>query len=449
MKNRFCIVSLGCAKNLVDSEVMVELLKRSGYIHVEDPDQAETLIVNTCGFIEAAKRESVDMILELAEYKREGSCQNLIVTGCLAQRYAKELHTEIPEIDALVGTGDYPGIVNVINSCKAGSTLVAVHMPGQMDALLPKTIPSVSLTPAYTSYVKIADGCNHSCSYCIIPQLRGPLYSRPAESIIEEVIDKTRNGVQEIILVAQDVTQYGLDLGDRFGLEKLLSSLAKIDTLQWLRLLYAYPQGISPALAEIIAGHANVCNYLDIPMQHCSQDILTAMRRPDTKAKMIALVKMLRSIVPDIALRSSFIVGFPGETEEHFAELLEFLEEIRLDRAGFFAYSQEEGTAAAILPNQIPPLIKEERYHRALECQERIAHEVNRAMIGRIIPVLVEDHTESTRFPYTGRSYRDAPEVDGQVYIQGENLSIGSIIQVRVYDADPYDLYGIYTASGE
>ncbi len=442
MRN-FCIVSLGCAKNLVDSEVMVELLTNQDFAYTEDPDQADIIIVNTCGFIEAAKRESVDMILELAEYKRTGKCRVLIVTGCLAQRYAKELPVEIPEIDALVGTGDYPNIVGVIKACSPGSQVISVHSPGMYGAVLPDTIPTVSLTPSHTSYVKIADGCNHSCSYCIIPQLRGPLHSRSEESIYREIVTKTRNGVQEIILVAQDVTQYGRDHGQINGLEKLLHSLAQIDTLNWLRLLYAYPQGITPQLAEIIAKEKNICNYLDIPMQHASADILKAMHRPDRKENMIQRVRMLRSIVPDIALRSTFIVGFPGETEAQFNELLEFLEEIRLDRAGFFAYSQEEGTPAALFADQVPDDIKEERYHRALECQERITLDANRKLIGRTMQVLVEDETESSRFKFAGRSYRDAPEVDGQVYIQGENISVGMLVNVRIFDADTYDLYGV------
>ena len=442
MKRYFCLVSLGCAKNLVDSEVMVELLRKQGYTFTDAPERAEIIIVNTCGFIEAAKRESVDTILALAEYKREGVCRTLIVAGCLAQRYADDLLQELPEIDAVVGTGDFTEIANIIDGISQGAKVVAVDSLGKDCPETSDTIPAVTLTPEYTSFVKIADGCNNRCSYCIIPKLRGPLHSRAADSIQREVIEKTKNGVQEIILVAQDVTQYGLDLGEKSGLETLLRGLAKIDTLQWLRLLYAYPQGISTELMEIMATHDRICNYLDIPMQHCNSEILQAMKRPDRREDMIALVKQLRTIVPDIALRSTFIVGFPGETEAQFTELLEFLQEIRLDRAGFFTYSQEEGTLAGAMGGQIPQSVKEERYHRALECQERIAYDISQKMINRTIPVLLEEASGNATYPYVGRSYRDAPEVDGQVYLSGENLTIGSIVKVRIHEADAYDLYG-------
>ncbi len=437
---KFSLLSLGCAKNLVDSEFMLQQLEEQSFVYSENPEDADIIIVNTCGFIEPAKRESIDTILQLLEYKKYGRCQIFVVTGCLVQRYAQELAKEIPEIDIFLGTSDFHSIGQAITKLiRTGVTDSPYNLVE--DSVLLQNING-RLTPRHLSYIKIAEGCNNRCSYCIIPVLRGPLRSRSAESIYEEVRSKLAAGAQELILVAQDLTQYGLDKAEDDALASLLSGIEPLAQGKWIRLLYTYPHGITRSLIDVLANSRVVVPYLDIPMQHGCNEILRKMNRRDRREDMIRLVHTLRDTISDIAIRSSFIVGFPGETDQQFNELLEFLQEIQLDRAGFFHYSQEEGTPAANMPGQVAEDIKAERYQRALACQEIISTGGNRQWISRTMTILVEEKTENEMYPYAGRSYRDAPEVDGQVYIQGNGLIVGQFAKVHIDHADAYDLFG-------
>jgi ribosomal protein S12 methylthiotransferase len=439
-KHTVSLVSLGCPKNLVDAEVMLGHLPTDRYEIVTDEAQAEIIIVNTCAFIQDAQEESVDTILEVADYKKNGNCRLLVVSGCLSQRYREELERELPEVDLFVGTADAPRMVTLLDEKIAGSDLrQAVSDP---SFLYDHTTPRVKSSPFYSTYIKIAEGCANHCSYCIIPRLRGTLRSRSIDSVVAETRRLVSQGVAEINLIAQDITAYGADRSDRANLPDLLRALTGIEDLRWLRLLYAYPDGVTDELIELVAGEEKICSYLDIPLQHIDDGMLKQMNRRGSEQQVRELVSKLRERIPDLTLRTSFIVGFPGETQEQFEKLLSFVEEGHFDRLGVFRYSREEGTAAAELSEQIPERVKNERYKRLMKAQARISFRKNRALVGRVEPVLVEGVSEETELLLRGRSVRQAPDVDGQVYITAGRADVGEIVSLRITDSSEYDLIG-------
>ncbi len=435
------IISLGCAKNLVDTEVMLGLLQRAGYHITSEAFRAQILIVNTCGFIDPAKEESIETLLEMAEYKKRGNCEILLAAGCLSQGHGEELVKEISELDGVVGTGCFHKIVEVLSEALEGKRPVCVDTP---HFLYDHTFPRVLSTPPYTAYVKIAEGCSHRCSFCVIPKLRGRYRSREPVSVAREVQSLAENGVKEINLIAQDTTGYGRDIHPgKVSLSLLLEELVTIAGIQWIRVLYGYPGGITGELMGVMSREEKVCSYLDLPLQHAHQDILVKMRRPFRKAKIKQLVEKLRERIPGIVLRSSFMVGFPGEKEEHFRELYSFLEEIRFDRAGFFSYSPQENTPSALMENQVPEEIKEERFLSLMELQKKISLEKNKNLLGDRLEVLIEGQVPNRKNYYTGRYAGQAPEVDGAVYVKSHfPLRAGEIVQVKITAAGAYDLQG-------
>jgi len=440
MKQKVSLVSLGCPKNLVDAEVMLGHLPADRYEIVTNEALADIIVVNTCAFIGDAKEESVETILEVADHKKNGRCKLLVVSGCLPQRYRDELAGELPEVDLFIGTGDAPRIVELLESTHPGSgPRQEVSLP---DYLYDHTTPRVKSSPFYSTYVKIAEGCHNFCSYCVIPQLRGPLRSRSIDSVVSEVRRLVGEGVREVNLIAQDVTAYGQDRHDGARLEDLLRQLVRVEDLQWLRLLYAYPDGISDELLDLMAAEPKICSYLDLPLQHIDDSILALMNRRVDEEGIRRLLQRIRSRLPDATLRTSFIVGFPGESDEQFAKLLAFVEEGHFERVGVFRYSREEGTGAAKLPGQVPERVKKARYQKLMKAQSRVSFRKNRALVGRIEPVLVEGFSEETELLLRGRSVRQAPDVDGQVYITAGQAEIGTIVPLRVTDSSEYDLIG-------
>jgi ribosomal protein S12 methylthiotransferase len=434
------LVSLGCPKNLVDAEVMLGHLPADRFQIVTDETQADIIIVNTCAFISDAQEESVDTILEVADHKKHGRCRMLVVSGCLPQRYGEKLAAELPEVDLFVGTADAPRLVALLDAQleRQGQTTAI----GPPEFLYDHTTPRVKSSPFYSTYVKIAEGCANLCSYCVIPRLRGTLRSRSIDSIVAEVRRMTADGVKEVNLIAQDITAYGADRDDGARLEGLLRELVKIEDLCWLRLLYAYPDGISDELIELIATEEKICNYLDIPLQHVDDAILKQMNRRVDEGTIRGLIRRLRERIPELTLRTSFIVGFPGETEEQFAKLHEFVNEGHFERVGVFRYSREEGTAAAAMEGQIPERVKKSRYAKLMKSQQRVSFRRNRALVGRVEPVLVEGYSEETELLLRGRCIRQAPDIDGQVYITAGNAEIGDIVDLRITDSSDYDLIG-------
>ena len=437
------IVSLGCAKNLVDTEVMLGCLKRAGFLITNREADAEILVVNTCGFITDAKEESINTILEMAQMKVTGCCRALLVAGCLAQRYAYELMEEMPEIDGILGVSSVLQIVSIINRVLAGERVLEVGAPQYTFGEMPRVLA----TPPYTAYVKIAEGCDNKCTYCAIPSIRGSFLSRNMKSIEKETVDLVAEGVKEVILIAQDTTKYGFDIYGKFCLSNLIRELVSINGLEWIRLLYCYPNKFTPELIEVLASEKKVCRYLDIPLQHASDSVLLSMNRGGTTEQNKQLIELLRQAVPGIALRTSFIVGFPGETEDDFQTLLDFMQEVRFDRVGIFTYSLEEATPAAALANQIPEDIKQDRYQKAMQLQQKISLENNRRKTGSIISVLIEgkaeDKKENNIYTYTGRSEFDAPGIDGKVFVKSpEELFTGEIVPVLIKRAYEYDLIG-------
>jgi len=436
------INTLGCAKNLVDSEVMTGLLQETGYKTTDIPEEADIIIVNTCGFINDAKEESINAVLDAARHKREGKCRALIVTGCLSQRYRDELLKEIPEIDGLIGTGEVPRITWVVKEAVEGKRPVLVDIPSY---LYNHEVPRVILTPRHTAYLKIAEGCNNRCAYCAIPMIRGGYRSRTVDSIVTEARQLAETGVREVNLIGQDTTRYGHDLYGEFKLDELLEQLAGVEQLSWIRVLYTYPTHYTDRLIDVIARHSKICNYLDIPLQHADDVILRSMQRQGTSRDILSLIEKLRSRIPGLALRTSFIVGFPGETEERFQTLLDFIKSVRFDRIGVFTFSPEEGTPAAAMPGQVPDEIKEERRDRLLRIQQEISLEKNRAKVGRNLSVLIEGKDQTEQEIYFGRTEFDAPEVDGTIYVKGYGLNPGNLVQVRVTHAYEHDLIGEIT----
>ena len=440
IKEKVSLVSLGCPKNLVDAEVMLGYLSRDAYEVTTDETQADIIIVNTCSFIKEAKQESIDTILDLADRKHDARCKLLIVTGCLPQRYQEELAKELPEVDIFIGTGDYPRIAEIIAEKKTTSDQLCYT--GDPNFVYNDELPRLQSSPHYTAYLKIAEGCSNNCAYCVIPSLRGALRSRPLSTLLAEAKQLVEGGVKELNLIAQDITAYGKDLPDTPGLEFLIRELAGMEGLKWIRLLYAYPDGVTDSLIQLIKNEPKVCKYLDLPIQHISDPILSRMKRRSSEAEVRTLIGKLRSEIPDIAIRTSLIVGFPGETNDDFKKLLQFVEETRFDRLGVFCYSREEGTPAAEMPDQVSERIKRERHKKLMRTQARVSFKHNRTLVDSVEEVLVEGYSEETELLLKGRSSRQAPDVDGLVYITAGNANVGDIVKLRITDSSDYDLIG-------
>jgi len=433
------LVSLGCPKNLVDAEVMLGHLPAERFSIITDESAADIIVVNTCAFIRDAQEESVETILEVADYKKNGRCKLLIVSGCMPQRYQKELEKELPEVDFFMGTADAPRIVELLDRHLEGGPQQEIGLP---DYLYDHTTPRVTSSPFYSAYVKIAEGCANHCSYCVIPSIRGTLRSRTIESVVAETKRLVDNGVKEINLIAQDVTAFGAERANGPELPALLRELVKIEGLVWLRLLYAYPDGITDELLDLIAAEEKICNYLDLPIQHIDDRILAAMNRRVDESDIRALLQRIRTRIPEITLRTSLIVGFPGESDAQFRKLLAFVEEGHFERLGAFRYSREDGTPAAQLDNQVPERTKQARVKRLMKAQARVSLKKNLALKGRIEPTLVEGYSEETELLLRGRSVHQAPDVDGQVYITSGQADVGDIVNLKITDSSEYDLIG-------
>lgn len=446
MKKKIGLVSLGCPKNLVDSEIMLGLLNRNEYEITNNEEEAEIIIVNTCGFIESAKQESINTIIEMAEYKKN-KCEQLIVTGCLAERYKKDIADEIPEVDAVVGTGGYGQIVEIINKAYSGEKPVIYGKLDEIDYLENRRLVS---TNKGFSYLKIGEGCDNCCTYCIIPSLRGKYRSRKIESIVDEAVCLAEGGVKEIILIAQDTTRYGIDIYNERKLVQLIKELSKIEGIEWIRLLYCYPEMIDDALIEEIANNSKVCKYIDIPIQHASDRILKLMNRRGRQEDIESLLSRLRERVPGIVIRTSLIVGFPGEDENDFEVLYEFVKKFRFDRLGVFTYSKEENTPAARLKSQVPKKIKQQRYDRVMTLQKEINSELNKLRLEKEYTTIVEGVSDDGIF-YFGRTYAEAPDIDGSVYFTSmEPLKAGEFVKVKILNTDEYDMTGeVIYESGE
>lgn len=440
------VVSLGCPKNLVDSETMLGLIHEENYEITNDPSEAEIIIVNTCGFIESAKEESINTILQMAEYKKSGSCKYIIVTGCLSQRYAEELFNELPEADAIAGVEVYDEIGSIIKRVMNGERFIMLERskPDVIYTSKETFLPRILTTPSYTAYLKIAEGCDNCCSYCAIPKIRGPYRSKPMEQVLKEAKALANNGVKELIVVAQDTTRYGEDLpGGKLLLADLLKELNKIESLKWIRVMYCYPNNFTDELIETFASLDKVCKYVDLPLQHASNRLLASMNRYDTREEVETLLAKLRKRIPGIVIRTTFIVGFPGETDADFEELKEFVEQQRFENAGVFAYSQEEGTVAGAMPNQIPDEIKQERYHELMALQAQISEEIHKDTEGQTLEVLVEGIEEDGSGLHYGRSYREAPDIDGLVFIENPgDIKPGCFVKVNILQGFTYETVG-------
>ena len=437
---KILFISLGCDKNLADSEEMLGLLTGSGHEIVDSEEEADAIVINTCCFIKDAKEESVETILEMAEYKKTGSCHALIVTGCMAQRYQKEIIEEVPEVDAVLGTTSYGDIVKALEEAVAGNHFEEFR---DIDYLPDTGSKRVLTTGGHFGYLKIAEGCDKHCTYCIIPKLRGKFRSVPMERLIAQAEDMAEQGVKELILVAQETTVYGRDLYGKKSLHILLKKLCEIRGIRWIRILYCYPEEIYDELIETIRDEKKICHYLDIPIQHASDRILKRMGRRTSKQELIDIVGKLRREIPDIVLRTTLITGFPGETEEDHEELKEFVDEMEFDRLGVFTYSPEENTPAAEMADQVPEEVKEERRDELMELQQEISYDRGQDRIGQELLVMIEGKV-ADESAYIGRTYGDAPKVDGYIFVQtGELLMTGDFAKVRVTGALEYDLIGV------
>ena len=436
---KILFISLGCDKNLVDTEVMLGLLASRGYEMTDDENEADIIVINTCCFIHDAKEESIQNILEMAEYRKTGKVKALIVTGCLAERYRQEIMDEIPEVDEVLGTTAYPPILDAVDEALAGRHSI---MLSDIDALpLPDTRRLVT-TGGHFAYLKIAEGCDKHCTYCIIPKIRGNYRSVPMERLIKEAEYLAEQGVKELILVAQETTLYGRDIYGEKSLHRLIRELCRIRGIRWIRILYCYPEEITDELIQVMKEEPKVCHYLDLPIQHASDTILKRMGRRTSKQELIDIVGKLRREIPDICLRTTLITGFPGETQEQHEELAEFVDEMEFDRLGVFTYSPEEGTPAAAMPDQIDEEIKEERQAELMELQQEIAFDNAENMIGREMLVMIEGKVADEN-AFVGRTYRDAPNVDGLIFINtDEELISGDFAKVKVTGALDYDLIG-------
>ena len=434
MKQKIGLVSLGCSKNLVDSEKMLGILKEAGYIFTSDESDADIIIVNTCGFIESAKKESIDTILEMAEYKK-GKCKKLIVTGCLAQRYKDLLFDEMPEIDVILGTNSYEKILEALKSKDTKPLFCETS-----DLMTPS--PRVLTSNDGHSYLKIAEGCDNHCTYCVIPKIRGGYNSRKMEDLVDEARFLAKSGVKELVIIAQDSTVYGKDLYGSKKLTQLIKELSKIDEIEWLRLLYCYPEGIDQELIEEFASNPKLCKYIDIPMQHASDNVLRRMGRKGNQQQLRELISNLKTLVPGMVIRTTFMVGFPGETKEDFEELCKFVEEMEFDRLGAFMYSKEEDTPAFKMRPQIVKKTKRERYDKIMSLQNNIVREKNTSRVGNVYKTLVQGILEDGT--YFGRTYAEAPEADGLVYFRSKTPLLKSSFQsVKIVDYKDYDLMGV------
>jgi ribosomal protein S12 methylthiotransferase len=445
-KQKFSIVSLGCARNLVDSEVMAGLLQQDHYEMVDEPADADVVLINTCGFIEAAKAESIDTILEISRLKAQGTVKTLVVAGCLSQRYPEELARELPEVDLFIGTGEVPKIAGILREQEADKN--RRQYVGVPQYLYDHTTPRRRTTPFYTAFLKVSEGCDHKCSFCIIPQMRGPHRSRSIDSVVNEAFLLAQQGVKEINLIAQDLTAYGRDRRDGTTLFGLLNKMIEMPEVPWIRLLYAYPNFLDAPLLRLIRESDKICNYIDIPFQHVSRRLLQRMRRGKSGSAVRETVEKLREAIPGLTLRTSLIVGFPGETEEDFEQLLSFVEETRFERLGVFKYSEEEGTAAARMDGKVSEAEKERRWQEVMDLQATISQKNNEALIGTIQRVMIEG-TDSESGKLTGRTQAHAPEVDGFVFVDDSEASTavappkpGAIVDVKIVDALEYDLMG-------
>jgi ribosomal protein S12 methylthiotransferase len=441
-KQKFNIISLGCARNLVDSEVMAGLLHKNNFEMVREPELADIVLVNTCGFIGAAKEESIDTILDVARLKETGQIKKLVVAGCLSQRYPDELAAELPEVDLFIGTGEVPRIAEILREHEANTA--QRQFIGVPSYIYDHATPRLRSTPSYTAFLKVSEGCDHKCAFCIIPQMRGPHRSRSIDSVVEETTELAQNGVKEINLIAQDLTAYGRDRKDGTTLERLLCRMEKVPGIEWIRLLYAYPNFLDLPLLELIRDSDKICKYMDIPFQHSSKSVLQRMRRGKSGSAVREAVSKLRQSIPGLTLRTSLIVGFPDESEADFAELLQFVEETEFERLGVFKYSEEEGTAAARMPGKVSEQDKERRWQEVMDLQSAISRKKNEALIGSIQRVMI-DEVDRDSHKATGRTQAHAPEVDGTVCVEGlagHAAVCGEMIDVRITGALDYDLIG-------
>lgn len=437
---RISLISLGCPKTLVDSETILGKLQDAHFEIAKHISESDIVLLNTCGFIKDAQQESIDALLHLIELKKQKKILGLIVVGCLVQRYPKELEKEFREVDAFIGSGDYEKVVPIVRRVLAGQKQVSVHRAGY---LAHAEESRVSLTPKFYRYLKISEGCNHTCSFCVIPNLRGKFRSRRIPDLVKEAGMLAQQGARELILIGQDITKFGYDYAKKPLLPELLERLEAIHDIRWIRLLYAYPSSVTEPMIQAIARSTKICHYLDLPLQHINDRILKSMRRGISKKKTAALIQKLRDAIPDLVIRTSFIVGFPGETEKEFDELLEFMSRMKFERLGIFKYSQEKGSAAAAMPKQIPERVKEKRFHQAMQLQQTIAREVNRSALGTTLEVLVEGRPVGMSKLWSGRSYRDAPEIDGNVLIEtNKTLRSGRFYSVKIKETKEYDLVG-------
>lgn len=446
---KICFISLGCDKNLVDTEEMLGILRSAGHCFTDDETEADVIVVNTCCFIGDAKQESVNTLLEMADLKQEGKKKLLIAAGCLAQRYQKEILQEIPEVDAVIGTTAFDKIAELIDTLSAGKELPAPPLVlDSPDRLLYVEEKRVITTGGYYEYLKIAEGCDKHCTYCIIPSVRGAYRSIPVERLRRRAEELAASGVKELILVAQETSLYGVDLYGKKSLPMLLEELSKVEGIEWIRVLYCYPEEIDDALIEAIKTLPKVCHYLDMPIQHASDAVLRRMGRRTTKAELTDIVRHLREEIPDIAIRTTLIAGFPGETQEQFEELVAFVDEMEFDRLGVFAYSAEEDTPAAEFDDQIAETVKQERRQELMELQQEISLDLSESLIGEELQVIVEgelaqEETNAGCYTFVGRTYRDAPDVDGYIFFQcSSQLLSGDFVKVRVTGANEYDLIG-------
>ncbi|SHH91041.1 30S ribosomal protein S12 methylthiotransferase RimO [Desulfosporosinus lacus] len=440
MTKKVAVVTLGCPKNQVDSEVMSGLLAQN-HIFIENPEEADVIIVNTCTFIQSAKEESIEAIFEMASHKKTGACQTLIATGCLAQRYGSELMQDIPELDGVLGTGNIDEITKLVQETEKKRT--SLIKQGAPDFLHNELMARIRSTPDYLAYVKVAEGCDNYCTYCVIPYVRGHFRSRPQESVIHEVQEMAAQGVKEILIMGQDTTRYGQDLYEELRLPQLIRELARIEGIEWIRLMYCYPERFTDELIETMRQEPKVCKYIDLPLQHADNKILKDMNRRGTIEQAETLIGKLRTAMPDITIRTTMITGFPGETEQEFQSIVDFIQRVQFDRLGVFAYSQEENTPAGQREDQVPPEVREKRRDQIMQIQQDISRQRLQRWVGRVVTVLLEMKLPDGR--WMGRTEGDAPEIDGQVYIPDTQVSLqeGDLVKVRILEADNYDLMGV------
>ena len=439
MTKKVAVVTLGCPKNQVDSEIMSGLLAQD-YIFIENPEEADIIVVNTCTFIKSAKEESIETIFEMSRFKESGTCQTLIATGCLAQQYGQELMQDIPELDGVLGTGNINEITKLVQASEG--TRTTLIKGGSPDFLPNELMPRKRSTPDYLGYVKVAEGCDNYCTYCVIPYVRGRFRSRSEESVLREVQEMAGQGVKEIMIMAQDTTRYGQDLTGELRLPQLIQQLAQIEGIEWIRLMYCYPERFTDELIETMRQEPKVCRYIDLPLQHADNKILKEMNRRGTIEEAETLIGKLRNAMPDIAIRTTMITGFPGESEQEFQTLVDFIERVQFDRLGVFDYSQEENTPAGQRDDQVLPEVREQRRDQIMQIQQEISLSRQQRWVGRVVTVLLEQKQPDGQ--WMGRTEGDAPEIDGQVYITGTitSLQVGDMIKVRILEADSYDLIG-------